>query len=281
MTHSYAWHDSLIRLTWLIHTCDMTHKISYFNIISESQQSETFTRETWLHMWIMTHSSYQNYCDSLTLKELLSFWIPLTKWLVLWYHWRVVIHIKKRITPHVNEWFEKKRGMSRCMWMRHVTHFPRFYVWIFHFCFLEDTIQATSFDRGAMCLCDMTHPYVWHDSSICVTRPFICPMWTVDCIYVYMQHICMYIHTFKYVHVCIYIHIIHLQSTTSCSWPDVHELHDSSICVTWLIHMCDTTHPYVWQDSSICVTQLIHVCTIPQPYVQWGHSTCRKPSTSS
>jgi len=192
------------------------------------------------------------------------------------------------------------------MWMRHVTHFSQFYVWIFHLCFLEDTIRLLLWrdvwHDSSICvtrlihMCDTTHPYVWHDSSICVTRlihlcdtthpyvwhaSFICAMETVDFIYVYMQHICMYIHTFKYVHVCIYIHIIHLQSTTSCSWPDVHELHDSSICVTWLIHMCDTTHPYVWQDSSICVTQLIHVCTIPQPYVQWGHSTCRKPSTSS
>ena len=31
-------------------------------------------------------------------------------------------------------------------------------------------------------------------------------------------------------------------------------------CVTWLIHMCDMTHSYVWHDSFICVTWLIHVC---------------------
>jgi len=34
--------------------------------------------------------------------------------------------------------------------------------------------------------------------------------------------------------------------------------HDSFICVTWLIHMCDMTHSYVWHDSFICVTWLIH-----------------------
>jgi len=200
MTHSYAWHDSFIRLTWLIHTCDMTHKISHFNIISESQQSETFTRETWLHMWIMTHSSYQNYCDSLTLKELLSFWIPLTKWLVLWYHWRVVIHIRGRVTPHVNEWFEKKT--------RHVTLHVNAPCHTF-FTILCLDISFVFFRRHdtttfvARCvtwlihMCDTTHPYVWHDSSICVTR---------------------------------------------------------------LIHMCDTTDPFVWHDSSICVTRLIYMC---------------------
>jgi len=25
MTHSYVWHDSFLRVTWLIHTCDMIH----------------------------------------------------------------------------------------------------------------------------------------------------------------------------------------------------------------------------------------------------------------
>jgi len=35
--------------------------------------------------------------------------------------------------------------------------------------------------------------------------------------------------------------------------------HDSFICVTWLIHMCDMTHSYVWHDSFICVTWLMHM----------------------
>jgi len=40
--------------------------------------------------------------------------------------------------------------------------------------------------------------------------------------------------------------------------------HDSSICVTWLIHKCGMTHPYVWHDSYISVTWLwlIHMCDI-------------------
>ena len=40
--------------------------------------------------------------------------------------------------------------------------------------------------------------------------------------------------------------------------------HDSSICVTWLIYICDMTHVYVCHDSFICVTWLIraswHAC---------------------
>jgi len=29
--------------------------------------------------------------------------------------------------------------------------------------------------------------------------------------------------------------------------------------MTWLIHMCDVTHSYVWRDSSIYMTWLVHV----------------------
>ena len=47
--------------------------------------------------------------------------------------------------------------------------------------------------------------------------------------------------------------------------------HDSFICVTWLIHMCDITHSYVWHDSFICVTWLIHMCDITHAYV-WHDS---------
>jgi len=43
--------------------------------------------------------------------------------------------------------------------------------------------------------------------------------------------------------------------------------HDSLICVTWLIHMCDMTHSYVWHDSFICVTWFIHMCDMIHSYV--------------
>ena len=47
MTHSYVWHDSFIRVTWLIHTCDMTHSYMWH---------DSFIRVTWLiHTCDMTH----------------------------------------------------------------------------------------------------------------------------------------------------------------------------------------------------------------------------------
>jgi len=47
--------------------------------------------------------------------------------------------------------------------------------------------------------------------------------------------------------------------------------HDSFICVTWLIHMCDMTHSHVWHDSFIRVTWRIHTCDMTHPYV-WHDS---------
>ena len=50
--------------------------------------------------------------------------------------------------------------------------------------------------------------------------------------------------------------------------------HDSFVCVTWLIRMCDMTHSYVWHDSFICVTWLIRMCDMTHSYV-WHDSFIR------
>jgi len=55
MTHAYAWHDSCIRVIWLLHECDNTHSYAW---------RDSFICVTWLlemrdktHPWIyMTHS---------------------------------------------------------------------------------------------------------------------------------------------------------------------------------------------------------------------------------
>jgi len=50
--------------------------------------------------------------------------------------------------------------------------------------------------------------------------------------------------------------------------------HDSFMCVTWRIHMCNMTHSYVWHDSFICVTWLIHTSDMTHSYV-WRDSFTR------
>ena len=54
-----------------------------------------------------------------------------------------------------------------------------------------------------------------------------------------------------------------------CDMTHSYVWHDSFICVTWLIHMCDMTHPYVWHDSFICVTYLIHMCATTRSQISY------------
>ena len=59
MTHSCVWHDSFIRVTWRIHMCDMT-PFTCFHICDMTHSyvwHDSFISETWLiHMCGMTHS---------------------------------------------------------------------------------------------------------------------------------------------------------------------------------------------------------------------------------
>jgi hypothetical protein len=50
--------------------------------------------------------------------------------------------------------------------------------------------------------------------------------------------------------------------------------HDSFICATWLIHMCDMTHSHLRHDSFVCVTWLIHMCDISR-WSYWHDSFLR------
>jgi len=83
-----------------------------------------------------------------------------------------------------------------------------------------------------------------------------------------MTHSCVWHDSFMCVtwliHVCDMTHAM-CDMTHSCAW------HDSVKCVTWLSHVCDMTHSYVWHDSFICVTWLIHVCDMTHSY-SWHDS---------
>jgi len=97
-------------------------------------------------------------------------------------------------------------------------------------------------------LCDMTHLYVWYDSFICVT--WLIRMCDVTHLYVWW---CYPQFEMWRPDVCLYV-----RHDESFVWHMTHLYvwHDSFICVTWLIHVCDMTHSYVWRDSFICVLVL-------------------------
>ena len=100
--------------------------------------------------------------------------------------------------------------------------------------------------------------YVWHDSFTCVNQSdsFICMTWLMRSRLVVSGS-----SSTRLIHMC--------DITRSCVWHDSFIgdgraagalPQDSFICVTWLVHTCDTTHSYVSHGSFICVTWLIHTC---------------------
>jgi len=80
----------------------------------------------------------------------------------------------------------------------------------------------------------------------------------------------MYICTLTFIHIYIHIYVNwrHAKAVTSIG-SSLES--DSMTFVTWLCHVCDMTHPYVWPDSSIYVKWLIHICDMTHSRV-WHDS---------
>jgi len=150
--------------------------------------------------------------------------------------------------------------------------------------------------------CDVTQFYVCHDSLICVTHShvwhdsLICATWLIpdkgSQRRRYSAFTCVWHDSF----VCVTWLIRMRDSFTRVTWridmcdkTDRYQInkpkemkkvkrdeesqkrrhsayacvwHDSFMCVTWLIHVCDVTHSCVWRDSFMCVTWLIHACAV-------------------
>jgi len=114
---------------------------------------------------------------------------------------------------------------------------------------LVDLLPTDVFDN-AWLMWHMTPSYVWRDSFMCV----IPLTHTWDLAHAYVWHDSWLMPTsdwYWWTHYpLIYLIMHHLIDITQ----------DSFTCVTWLIHVCDSTHSYVWLGSCICVTWLIHMC---------------------
>jgi len=82
----------------------------------------------------------------------------------------------------------------------------------------------------------------------------------------------LFIYVKRLIYVCIKIHDSFICVTwliQMCDMTHSYVWHAWFICVTWLIQMCDMTHSYVWQDSFMCVTWLIHMRDMSHSYVQY------------
>jgi len=155
----HMWHDSFIRVTWLIHVCDMVHSCVWrgsFRGISVSARKprDSFIRETWLiNVCDMTHSHVKHdsfirvegWVDSLHLrvcrdtlfkegdthylKTGVTLEVMCVSWLkVSYFEWRS--SRSRNESSHTHEWVLSNVMMrdvthmneSCHTWMSHVTH---------------------------------------------------------------------------------------------------------------------------------------------------------------
>jgi hypothetical protein len=205
-------HDS-----WLIHLSDMTHLY------------------VWYESWVLRLLEY----DACIVCVILN--APLFVW-----HW--MRHCLCDMT-HSFVQHDAFIGVTRLTHMCDTTHS---YVW--HDAFMRVTRRIH--------MRDTTHSYVWHDSFKCVTRlihmcdtthSYAPHQWYDACVINLWASLVTHCDTLQHAAThCNYIPIhtaTIFQSITdampaSCVW------HDSPICVSWRIHMCDTTHSYLWHDMS-------------------------------
>jgi len=141
--------------------------------------------------------------------------------------------------------------------MRHVTYstYIRHDAWLIHM------THVTHMNQSCV-ICDMSHPYVWHVSSICKQAQF--SAWNHGDDFfesllsknIFWNHLSSlskkWISTFIWNSIVVLLFTHHFASGAECAhvcdMTHSYVWHDSFICVTWLIHMCDMTHSYVWRD---------------------------------
>jgi len=136
-----------------------------------------------------------------------------------------------------------------------MTHSLPCVTWLIHYHVWHDSFNVPLHKSSALQLsqlyltwlihmCDMTHSHVWLDPFLCVRR---------------FSHSNVWQDSFT----------VFLHKSSRRTW--------SPTLTTWLIHMCDMSHLYVWHDSFICVTCRIHMCDMidsPGPSLQHAATHC-------
>jgi len=145
--------------------------------------------------------------------------------------------------------------------------------------------------------CDMTHFRMRHDSLTHMSESchIWIPVWLDPFICVMSQrrecHTCICVY-YSSIHMCDMTHSRLRHDSFTCMAHDsfksvtrlIHVCRDSLIHVSWLIHICDLTHPFtrvtwlihshVGQDSSAPTTLLIHLCHVTHTRVSCHTYIC-------
>ena len=255
MTHSYAWHDSSISLTRAIYIRDSTRGFAV-----KVLALNVLTQCDMTHSYVWHDSSI---CT-----------LYIVTWLIHMFGMtHLYAHIHRDMTHSyvwhdscicMTPWLDSQMRVqvlrSQCtdlMWHNSFICVT----WPIHICDSTHRFAFKVFALNVLTQCDMTHSYVWHDSCICM--PHLHAWFDLQIRVQGLRSLCTY-----------------------TTW------HDSSIRVTWPIHIRDSTHrfafkvftvnvltlydmthSYVWHDSCMCMPHL-HAWLDSQIRVQGLHSQC-------
>jgi len=169
MTHSYVWHDSFIRVTRLIHTCDLTHSyvwhdsfirvtrlIHTCNTTHSNMQHDLLIHATWL-AHLFTRMSHDTCHDS---------FIHVT-WRI---HIRHIPHLKSHRTVHPDTTHPyictNESWQITCDSFIHVTWLTHMFAWAS----LDFFVHATRLIHNR----DMTHQGTHNTVQPGMTHSYIC-----------------------------------------------------------------------------------------------------------
>jgi len=209
-----------------------------------------------------------------------------------------------RHVTHMNESCHTHEWVTSHMWMRHVTlmnearhthEWGMSHTWMRHVTHMNEACHThMNKEIGVLhiCFCPVIHTFnMTCQNNLCDTPTFNTHIhYTFNIIHVEheihltWQHIRIaHIHDMATHSHC--THSVHIQYSIQCvamsselsrhayEWGIPHTNMDeachsmwcpSVICVTWLIHMRDIIHSYVWHDSFVYGTWLIHMCDMTQ-----------------
>jgi len=149
MTHSYVWHDSFICVTGLIHMCDMTHSYVWHDSFICVTCLIYMRNMPWSYVWHVSFICVA--CRSHTRDT------PQTTCVSLWVWWADatwLIHVCD--TTHSYVWHDSFICVT---WPIHTRDMTHSYTWHDSFIYLTWLIHTR----------DMAHSYMWHNSFIYVT----------------------------------------------------------------------------------------------------------------
>ena len=223
--HTYAW---VMSHTWMSHVTHMHESCHAYECdVSHTWMSHVTHINATCHTykWVMSHIEMLHIShinESCTTND-------------HFLRWRVVMSQYVGVSCEGKKMEEREKSVWGWVvtWHHQITHHP-------HISTLQGRQLSYVWHDSFMCvtwfihMCDITHSYMWYDSSKVPNRLEVPDLGPIVVIIVSL--------------ICVTWLIFMCDMTHSYVW------HNSFICVTWLILMCDMTHSYVWHDSFLCVT---------------------------